>query len=66
MTQQISEPPPVGSPAASGTPKKGIDCGECDDWGTVVIKRGRTLYEEICPTKDCKAAARVREQRRES
>lgn len=52
--------------AAHGTPKKGIECNKCDDWGTVVIQRGGTLYEEICPIADCKAAARVREQRGES
>lgn len=49
--------------AAHGTPKQGIDCGRCDDWGTVVIERGRTFYEVICPVEGCKAAERARVRR---
>lgn len=50
-------------PAGYGTPKQGIQCVRCDDWGTVVITRGHTSYEEFCPIEACEAGARVRQQR---
>jgi hypothetical protein len=36
----------------------------CDDWGTVVIVRGKTPYEVLCP-KACATARRVQELRGE-
>lgn len=50
------------APAVSGTPKQGVDCSGCDDWGTVVIVRGKTPYEVLCP-KACKMAQRVQQLR---
>lgn len=50
------------APAVSGTPKKGVNCGRCDDWGTVVIEGDHSSHEELCPS-GCEAAVRVRIQR---
>jgi hypothetical protein len=53
-------------PATSGTPKKGVDCGTCDDWGTVVVKvateTGYRSREDLCP-EQCAAAEKVRVRR---
>lgn len=46
--------------AEYGTPKMGIQCGRCDDWGTVVIPGHGTGREVICPVEECKAAERAR------
>lgn len=34
-------------------------CSRCSDWGTVVINRGRTPYEVVCPV-NCEAAKKAR------
>lgn len=51
-------------PATSGTPKKGVDCARCDDWGTVLVVVGGRSREELCP-QECQMARRVQELRGE-
>lgn len=46
-------------PTESGTPKKGVECGTCDDWGTIVLEA--PAHEELCP-RNCAAAGHVRNQ----
>jgi hypothetical protein len=54
------------APATSGTPKKGVCCGTCDDWGTVVVnvvsEASYRSREDLCP-EQCAAAEKVRVQR---
>lgn len=57
-----SPPPPAVALAVSGTPKNGVKCPACEDWGTVVILRGQTSYEVPCP-KACETAQRVQKLR---
>lgn len=49
--------------AGYGTPKLGIQCGRCDDWGTVVVPVHGIGRELICPVDECEAAERARRAR---
>lgn len=49
--------------AVYGTPKEGIGCGRCGDWGTVVIRVRGGTREVICPVDGCQAAEQVRQRR---
>lgn len=65
MTEQLEQPLSRSVTAApvSGTPKKGVDCGRCDDWGTVVVDGPSDRpHEELCPAA-CAKAVQVGERR---
>lgn len=44
-------------------PPAGTRCVRCGDWGTVVLWRGHTSNEELCPADGCEAAERARHLR---
>ena len=46
--------------ASFDRPAAYASCSRCGDWGTVVIARGRTLYEVPCPAENCAAATKAR------